>query len=88
VDVTVHPDGDSVEFLVADDGPGVGGVERDLIFEPGFRGAAGSTRDHRGAGLGLALSRRLARAVGGEVEALQNGAGATFRARIPSARHR
>jgi signal transduction histidine kinase len=63
-------------------------VERDLIFEPGFRGAAGSTGDHRGAGLGLALSRRLARAVGGDVVALQNGAGATFRARIPSARHR
>jgi signal transduction histidine kinase len=88
VDVTVHPNGDTVEFLVADDGPGVGGVERDLIFEPGFRGAAGSTGDHRGAGLGLALSRRLARAVGGDVEALLNGAGATFRARIPSARHR
>jgi two-component system, OmpR family, sensor kinase len=88
VDVTVRPNGDSVEFLVADDGPGVGGVERERIFEPGFRGAAGSTGDHRGAGLGLALARRLARAVGGDVEALQNGAGATFRARIPLARSR
>jgi two-component system OmpR family sensor kinase len=85
VDVTVRPSGESVEFLVEDDGPGVGAPERDRIFEPGFRGEAGAADDHRGAGLGLALSRRLARAVGGDVEALQNGAGATFRARIPLA---
>jgi two-component system, OmpR family, sensor kinase len=88
VNVTVHPDGDAVEFLVEDDGPGIEAPERDRIFEPGFRGEAGSAGDHRGAGLGLALARRLARAVGGDVEALQNGAGATFRARIPSVRHR
>jgi signal transduction histidine kinase len=88
VDVTVRPNSESVEFLVEDDGPGTGAEEREQIFEPGFRGAAGSADDHRGAGLGLALSRRLARAVGGDVDALQNGAGATFRARIPSARHR
>jgi two-component system OmpR family sensor kinase len=88
VDITVRPNGESVEFIVEDDGPGIGGPERDRIFEPGFRGAAGSADGNRGAGLGLALSRRLARAVGGDVEALQNGAGATFRARIPQARSR
>jgi signal transduction histidine kinase len=59
--------------------------EASRIFEPGYRGDAGSP-DDKGAGLGLALARRLARAVGGEVEALQNGAGASFRARIPLAR--
>jgi signal transduction histidine kinase len=88
VEVTVHPNGESVEFLVEDDGPGIAGSERDRIFEPGFRGEAGAAGDHRGAGLGLALARRLARAVGGDVEALNNGAGATFRARIPLARGR
>jgi signal transduction histidine kinase len=88
VDVTVRPNGEAVEFLVHDDGPGIGMVERDRIFEPGFRGMAGSPDGHRGAGLGLALARRLARAVGGDVEALQNGGGATFRARIPLARSR
>ena len=88
VDVTVRPNGDSVEFLVKDDGPGLRDGESERIFEPGFRGGAGSSADHRGAGLGLALARRLARAVGGDVEALSNGAGASFRARIPLARAR
>jgi two-component system OmpR family sensor kinase len=88
VEVSVHPNGDSVEFLVSDDGPGVVAGESDRIFEPGFRGRAASSADHAGAGLGLALARRLARAVGGDVEALNNGAGANFRARIPQARAR
>lgn len=47
-----------------------------------------STEGHQGAGLGLALARRLARAVAGDVEALRNGAGGSFRARIPLAHGR
>jgi signal transduction histidine kinase len=88
VDLSVEPNGDAVEFLVSDDGPGLSPDESDRIFEPGFRGGAGSAAEHQGAGLGLALARRLARAVGGDVEALSNGAGASFRARIPKARAR
>jgi signal transduction histidine kinase len=88
VDVRVEPNGDAVEFLVVDDGPGLGPGESEQIFEPGFRGGAGSSAEHHGAGLGLALARRLARAVGGDVEAVSNGAGASFRARIPKARTR
>jgi signal transduction histidine kinase len=87
VEVSVDPNGDSVDFTIQDDGPGIRPEERDRIFDPGFRGEAGGD-DHPGAGLGLALSRRLARAVGGEVEAVRNGAGGTFRARIPLARPR
>ena len=85
VEVSVNPNGDSVDFTVQDDGPGIRPDERDRIFDPGFRGEANGD-DHPGAGLGLALSRRLARAVGGDVEAVRNGAGGTFRARIPLAR--
>jgi two-component system, OmpR family, sensor kinase len=86
VEVSVHPNGDAVEFTVNDDGPGIATGELEQVFEPGFRGRAASADGNSGAGLGLALSRRLARAVGGEVEAVQNGAGATVRARIPTAR--
>jgi two-component system, OmpR family, sensor kinase len=86
VEVRVKPNGDAVEFLVHDDGPGIDAAEGERIFEPGFRGGAGAGVNHAGAGLGLALSRRLARAVGGDVDALQNGDGASFRARFPVAR--
>jgi signal transduction histidine kinase len=86
VDVVVRANGDAAEFTVEDDGPGLGPGEAERIFEPGFRGKASSSNDHPGAGLGLALARRLARVVGGDVEAIQNGAGASFRARIPLAR--
>jgi signal transduction histidine kinase len=57
-------DGSRVLFLVDDDGPGVLGSERDAIFEPGVRGA---DAEPGGAGLGLALARRLARTAAGDV---------------------
>ena len=60
----------TVAVEVADDGPGVSASEAETIFKPGFRGsaAAGSTDGTAGAGLGLSLARRLARAAGGEVD--------------------
>lgn len=50
---------------VCDDGPGVEPDEREPIFQPGVRGGAGVARP--GAGLGLPLARRLARAGAGDV---------------------
>jgi signal transduction histidine kinase len=82
VRVSVDRDTDSVVFIVRDDGPGVGGEERELIFEPGRRGSA-SVEDGDGAGLGLALARRLARAVGGDVSAEPSSSGGIFRASLP-----
>jgi two-component system, OmpR family, sensor kinase len=80
--VRVQRDDEAAVFIVTDDGPGLGADETERIFEPGYRGEAG-VGDDGGAGLGLALSRRLARAVGGDVEAISNGSGASFRVRIP-----
>jgi signal transduction histidine kinase len=59
----------TVQFVVADDGPGVPADQREAIFTPGFRGApptraVGHTPT---TGLGLALARRLARTAGGDV---------------------
>jgi signal transduction histidine kinase len=85
VEVEIRSNGDAAEFTVSDDGPGVSADETERIFEPGFRGHASSSKDHAGAGLGLPLARRLARAVGGDVEALRNGRGGSFTARIPQA---
>ena len=65
-----------VRITVADDGPGVPAAERERVFEPGVRLGCGG-----GAGLGLSLARRLARAVHGDVVC----DGAVFRVRLPPA---
>jgi two-component system OmpR family sensor kinase len=78
----VAGNGAGAAFLVADDGPGVRDEDRDRIFEPGV--SLGAPGGHAGAGLGLALARRLARAAGGEVEALASDRGARFRVRLPA----
>ena len=83
VEVTVARRGGSVVFAVEDDGPGTVAGEREAIFEPGARGQAG--RDADGAGLGLALARRLARSASGDVSAEPNGAGGRFVVSLPVA---
>jgi len=70
-------------YAVEDDGPGVGENEREQIFEPGRRGRVGS-RETNGAGLGLALARRLARSASGDVEAAAGTGGARFVVRLPA----
>jgi two-component system, OmpR family, sensor kinase len=78
--------GKEVYLLVEDDGPGVAEDERERIFEPGVRGtaAAGERNAARGAGLGLPLARRLARAASGDVEIEDGKAGARFKVRLPA----
>jgi signal transduction histidine kinase/acyl-CoA reductase-like NAD-dependent aldehyde dehydrogenase len=56
--------GGSIEISVTDDGPGLGGIDPELVFTPGYR-----AQDSPGAGLGLALARRVALAAGGSVAA-------------------
>ncbi len=77
-------DGSTVLFTCDDDGPGVPADERDRIFEPGVRGRAAQARTD-GAGLGLSLSRRLARAAGGDVTLGESEQGARFFLRLPAA---
>jgi signal transduction histidine kinase len=63
------------EVAVQDDGPGVEPALADTLFDPGVRGEDG----HGGAGLGLALARRLARAGGGDLVLAPGRAGAGAR---------
>jgi signal transduction histidine kinase/CheY-like chemotaxis protein/streptogramin lyase len=75
-------DGDGVSFVVADSGPGIGGVLRARLFGR-FEQAEGERR--RGSsGLGLAICRELVAAMGGTI-AVESivGAGSTFRVRLP-----
>jgi len=84
VTIAVRREPDAIVLEVADDGPGVRADERERIFEPAVRGSAG-TALREGTGLGLALARRLARAAGGSVEALERPDGACFAVRVPPA---
>ena len=71
---------------VRDTGPGIPEDRQQDIFEPFVQLGRTLTSTHEGAGLGLAISRDLARAMGGDVtvESIL-GAGATFILRLPAA---
>jgi two-component system OmpR family sensor kinase len=77
---------ETVSFEISDAGPGIAPSELEQIFDPGYRGTlAAQAPEPAGAGLGLALSRRLARALGGDLVAIPSGDGAVFRATLPLA---
>lgn len=68
---------------VADHGPGVPAAVRREIFTPFERGRRGQDDPVPGIGLGLALSRGLARDLGGELTLEDTPRGASFRLSLP-----
>lgn len=86
IKISIDRDGTFVVFTVEDDGPGVNSAEQETIFQPGRRDPGGTaTLSSAGAGLGLALSRRLARTAGGDVQACSSSQGGCFTVMLPSA---
>jgi two-component system heavy metal sensor histidine kinase CusS len=65
VRIEVTP-GDPVRIRVRDQGEGVASEERENVFRPFYRSPA-ARAEARGAGLGLAIARELARKHGGDV---------------------
>jgi signal transduction histidine kinase len=55
------------ELCVADTGPGIGPDRLERVFEPFYQVDASVTRQHGGVGVGLAIARRTARGLGGDV---------------------
>jgi len=69
---------------VADTGVGIPQDRLERIFEPFVQVDARLTRTEGGVGLGLAISRDLARAMGGDLTVVSaEGEGSTFTLRLP-----
>ena len=86
VSVSCDRRGDVVTIEVRDTGPGIPEDKQQAIFEPFVQLGRTLTSTHEGAGLGLAISRDLARAMDGDVTVESVlGAGSTFVVRLPAA---
>ena len=71
------------EIVVADNGEGVPRERREAIFES-YESAHSPSTEVRSVGLGLYISRNLARAMGGDLEYVYDGTWSHFRLRLPS----
>jgi signal transduction histidine kinase len=73
-----------VEFAVSDTGIGMTAEQQTKLFEEFSQADATTAQRFGGTGLGLALSRKLARMMGGDVTvASEPGKGSVFTVRLP-----
>jgi signal transduction histidine kinase len=92
--MTAHPDAEAmlsggpwVFIRVKDTGIGIAHDQLESIFEPFVQVDGGHTRPSDGSGLGLTISRRLARLMGGDLTAkTELGKGSTFTLWLPAVR--
>lgn len=85
LEVFVAEDGSRARFAVIDEGPGIAAAEREELFRKFSRAAAKPTGGEASHGLGLAVARRLAEAMGATVGCdSELGAGATFWIELPA----
>ncbi len=84
VSAALGPSGDAVVFSVADTGIGIAPADQERIFEEFTQLDHSVQRRVKGTGLGLPLSRQLARLLGGDVsvESVPHH-GSTFRVTVP-----
>jgi signal transduction histidine kinase len=83
VTVEVHGEGDSAVISVTDDGPGVPAEHRDRIFERFTRLDDSRSRATGGAGLGLAIAKRIVDDHHGSISVESAAPGARFVVRLP-----
>ncbi|HUQ84576.1 MAG TPA: ATP-binding protein, partial [Gemmatimonadaceae bacterium] len=84
IEISCVEDEESVALAVTDNGRGVAAEKLSTIFDPFVQVDSRLTRTHEGVGLGLAISRDLARGMGGDLTVSSVlGTGSTFTLRLP-----
>jgi signal transduction histidine kinase len=84
VTASLGQSGDTVMFCVTDTGIGIAPEDQERIFEEFTQVDHPLQRNHKGTGLGLPLTRKLAQLLGGQVGVRSApGVGSTFFAEIP-----
>jgi len=84
ITLSARPKGNCVEISVADTGAGISPEKLDRIFDPFVQAERRLNQPVQGVGLGLAISRDLARAMGGDLTVVSVvGQGSTFTLKLP-----
>ncbi len=85
VRLVLESDDQHIRFSVKDTGMGIPESEIEGLFDPFEQLDSSLTRRHDGTGLGLTISRHLARLLGGDVDVVsQKGVGSSFTLTIPA----
>lgn len=83
IEISAAPQRGGLLLSVRDYGPGVPAAQLRKIFQLFYRAGDELTRESLGTGIGLALVRQLARAMRGDVDAVNRNPGAEFRLWVP-----
>jgi signal transduction histidine kinase len=81
--VSLASSADEAVVEIADNGPGLVPEELERVFQPFYRSQPARTLDVGGVGLGLSLSRSIARAHGGDVQLRSGEPGLVAELRLP-----
>jgi signal transduction histidine kinase len=84
-ELSLFTDGREVTVAVADEGPGLDAEELERVFAPFYRSDAARSMNQGGIGLGLPVSRSIARSHGGDVTLANRAGGLVAELTLPLA---